>query len=204
MNIGDLRVRSSLSIFLVRTRGGASWRTSSSALSTAAGCVPWLALNPRCRRRERFLVLTSLHRVERLLSSWYGKTQIARIEENGMAIVAVGNSVGRPDEIREASNFDLRWLQVFAYCTIPQLRTPAWEEAEGRLMKRLSQTFLSLHAQSQCSPLSEIGWRRLTLRRRCRLRTRTSVEPPYCLMALTKRYSRTERVPEYTHWETNE
>ena len=42
-------------------------------------------LNPRCRRREQFLVLTSAHCVERLLSSWCGKTQIARIEANRMA-----------------------------------------------------------------------------------------------------------------------
>ena len=38
------------------------------------------ALNPRGRRRERFLVLTSAHRVEHVLSRWCGKTQRARIE----------------------------------------------------------------------------------------------------------------------------
>ena len=37
-------------------------------------------LNPRCWRIERFLVLTNAHHVERLPSSWCGKTQIARIE----------------------------------------------------------------------------------------------------------------------------
>ena len=39
----------------------------------------------RCRIRERFLVVTSAHRVERLLSSWCGKTQIAPIEANRVA-----------------------------------------------------------------------------------------------------------------------
>ena len=50
-------------------------------------------LNPRCRRREQFLVLTNAHRVDRLLSHWCGKTQIARIEAN----VAEWNSGGRPN-----------------------------------------------------------------------------------------------------------
>ena len=43
-------------------------------------------LNPQCRRGERFLVLTSAHHVERLPSSWCGKTQIAHIEANRVAI----------------------------------------------------------------------------------------------------------------------
>ena len=44
-------------------------------------------LNPRCQKRERFLVLTSAHRVERLVSTieLCGKTQIARIEANSVA-----------------------------------------------------------------------------------------------------------------------
>ena len=55
-------------------------------------------LNPRCRRRERFLVLTSVHHVDRLLSSWCGKTQIARIEAEWpqRVIVAEWNSGGKP------------------------------------------------------------------------------------------------------------
>ena len=53
--------------------------------------------NLRCRKRERFLVLNSAHSVERLLSSWCGKTQIAHIETDRVAIVAEWNSGGRPD-----------------------------------------------------------------------------------------------------------
>ena len=52
-------------------------------------------LNPRCRRRERFLFLTSAHRVERLPSSWCGKTQIAHIEANRVATKR--HRGGRPD-----------------------------------------------------------------------------------------------------------
>ena len=58
-------------------------------------------LNPRCWRIERFLVLTNAHHVERLPSSWWGKTQIVRIEGEAewpqRAIVAKRYSGGRPD-----------------------------------------------------------------------------------------------------------
>ena len=59
--------------------------------------------NPRCRRRERFLVLTSAHRVERLPSNWCVKTPIARMEHPKQtdwpqrAIVAERYSGGRSD-----------------------------------------------------------------------------------------------------------
>ena len=80
-------------------------------------------LNPRCRRRERFLVLTSPHRVERLLSSWCGKTQIARIEAYRVATKSHRGrgELGRPAwyEILGAPKVDL--LNMSAYCTIPPL-----------------------------------------------------------------------------------
>ena len=41
--------------------------------------VTYSMLNPRCWRRERFLVFTNAHHVERLPSSWCVKMQIARI-----------------------------------------------------------------------------------------------------------------------------
>ena len=80
--------------------------------------VTYSMLNPRSWRRERFLVLTNAHHVERLPSSWCGKTQIARIEANR---VATKSHRGRAVFGRPAWYEILCWLQVFAYCTIPQL-----------------------------------------------------------------------------------
>ena len=55
------------------------------------------------------------------LSSWCGKTQIARIEADmRAAIVSEWNLGGRPDMIRRAPKVDLSWIQAFAYCTMPQ------------------------------------------------------------------------------------
>ena len=56
------------------------------------------ASKPRCRRRERFLVLTNAHRVEHVLSRWCGKTQIARIKANRVATKCYHGRVkfGRP------------------------------------------------------------------------------------------------------------
>ena len=63
--------------------------------------VTYSMLNPRCWRRERFLVFTNAHHVERLPSSWCVKMQIARIfkqtEWPQRAIVAERYSGSRPD-----------------------------------------------------------------------------------------------------------
>ena len=54
------------------------------------------ALNPRGRRRERFLVLTSAHRVEHVLSRWCGKTQRARIERVAVVVPVLVSYLSNP------------------------------------------------------------------------------------------------------------